>query len=63
MALDLAKLTAAVERSTKATDALIAAHATPPDLSAVQAVIDAQAEALDAESAKSEAAAVAAPAA
>ncbi len=63
MALDLAKLTASVDRSTKATEALIAAHATPLDLSAVQAAIDGQADALDVESAKAEAAVTPAPAA
>ncbi len=60
MQIDLAKLTAAVVRSTAATEALVAAHGTATDNTAAQAAIDAQADALDVESAKAEAA-VAAP--
>lgn len=52
MALDLAKLNAAVARNTAAVDALIAAHGDP----AAQAAVDAVVVALDAESAKAEAA-------
>lgn len=47
MALDLTKLTAAAERFQKANEAMQAAH---------QAALDKQADALDAESAKAEAA-------
>lgn len=52
MALDLAKLNDAVARNTAAVDALIAAHGDP----AAQAAVDAVVVALDAESAKAEAA-------
>lgn len=54
MAIDIQKLTAAVARNTRAVDALIAAHSDP----GAQAAVDAQADALDVESAKAEAAVV-----
>jgi hypothetical protein len=54
MAVDIQKLAAAVARNTRAVDALIAAHSDP----AAQAAVDAQADALDVESAKAEAAVV-----
>ncbi len=50
--VDLSKLQAAVERNTKAIDALVAAHGDP----AAQAAVDAAVVTLDEESAKAEAA-------
>lgn len=58
MALDLRKLSIAVERNTKALEALLAAHSDP----AVQAAVDLAADTLDKKSAEAEAA-IAPPAA
>jgi hypothetical protein len=52
MAIDLRKLTAAVERNTKALDALLTAHTDP----ALQAAVDTAADTLDKKSAEAEAA-------
>lgn len=52
MALDLSKLNAAVDRNTKAVDALVATHTDP----ATQAAVDLAAQTIDAASAKAEAA-------
>jgi hypothetical protein len=52
MALDVLKLTAAVDRNTKAITALVASHDDPTG----QAAVDAAAKALDDNSAKAEAA-------
>lgn len=54
MALDLSKLQPAVDRSVKASEALLAAHTDP----AAQAAVDAAVKVLDDESVKAEAAVV-----
>jgi hypothetical protein len=72
MRLDLSRLTASIDRSSKAMEALVAAHGAAVDTSAADAAVAADqqtvnnmADALDVESAKAEAAVapVAAPAA
>jgi hypothetical protein len=60
MALDLSRLQEAVDRNTKATEALLASHAAGPDMTAAQQTVDAAVTSLDVESGKMEAAVAAA---